>query len=161
MRADLDELLHELMGTMMPLSERYGSELRLELAENLPPLVTDPQRVRQIMLNLISNAAKFGRGLPIEVRGRCDDGRTVVVEVQDRGIGIDPADTERIFEDFVQVGSPPETGTGLGLSISRRLATLLDGRLDVSSVPGEGSVFTLTLPASLREQPAAMAEAAT
>lgn len=156
----VDELLRELMGTMMPVSERYGSELRLEVGDGLPPLVTDPQRLRQILLNLISNAAKFGRGLPIEIRGRCDGGGSIVIEVQDRGIGIAPADKERIFEDFVQVGSPPETGTGLGLSISRRLATLLDGRLEVESVPGEGSTFRLTLPGALREHSAAMAEAA-
>lgn len=157
----LDELLRELMGTMQPVSERYGSELRLELEERLPQLVTDPQRVRQILLNLISNAAKFGRGHPIVVRGRYRSEGTVVVEVEDRGIGIEPADVERIFEDFVQVGSPPETGTGLGLSISRRLATLLEGRLEVDSVPGQGSTFRLTLPGAFREESAALVDATT
>src|SRR5690606_38421934 len=98
-----------------PVSERYGSELRLDLADRIPQLVTDPQRVRQILLNLISNAAKFGRGMQIVVRGRHQPEGVVVIEVEDRGIGIDPADVDRIFEDFVQVGSPPETGTGLGL----------------------------------------------
>lgn len=157
----LDELLRELMGTMQPVSERYGSELRLELEERLPQVVTDPQRVRQILLNLISNAAKFGRGHPIVVRGQCGLEGMVVVEVQDRGIGIDPADVERIFDDFVQVGSPPETGTGLGLSISRRLATLLEGSLEVDSSPGEGSTFRLILPGALREESAALIDATT
>ena len=81
----------------------------------------------------------------------------MVIEVIDEGIGIESCDLERIFDDFVQVGSPPETGTGLGLSISRRLATLLDGHLDVESLPGIGSTFRLTLPC-FRAQPSMMVD---
>ena len=120
-------------------------------------MVTDPQRVRQILLNLISNAAKFGRSKPIVVRCRTAEETRVVIEVIDEGIGIESGDLERIFDDFVQVGSPPETGTGLGLSISRRLATLLDGHLDVESLPGIGSTFRLTLPC-FRAQPSMMVD---
>jgi PAS domain S-box-containing protein len=152
----LPELLEDLLGTMLPLTERYGSRLLVELPPGLPSVVTDPQRVRQILLNLVSNAAKFGRGRPIVIRGRPSGSATVVIEVADEGIGIASEDLERIFDDFVQVGSPPETGTGLGLSISRRLATLLDGRLEVESVPGVGSTFRLTLPSAFRPE-AAMA----
>lgn len=147
----LPELMEDLLGTMLPLTERYGSRLVLEVPPDLPQVVTDPQRVRQILLNLVSNAAKFGRGRPIVIRSAASMSGKVVVEVIDEGVGIETADLERIFDDFVQVGSPPETGTGLGLSISRRLATLLDGRLEVESQPGSGSTFRLTLPAALND----------
>jgi signal transduction histidine kinase len=147
---ELDKVIRDLMGTMLPLTERYGSQLSLEIDREAPRLVTDAQRVRQILLNLVSNAAKFGRGLPIVIRCREADGRLVVLEVIDQGIGIENEDLERIFDDFVQVGSPPETGTGLGLPISRRLATLLEGTLDVESRPGSGSTFRLTLPSAMR-----------
>ncbi|HEX6070747.1 MAG TPA: ATP-binding protein [Longimicrobiaceae bacterium] len=152
---ELDTLLRDLIGTMLPLTQRYGSQLQLEIETDSPRLVTDPQRVRQILLNLVSNAAKFGRGLPIRIRCRARE-TAVEIEVIDQGVGIDPADLERIFEDFVQVGSPPETGTGLGLPISRRLATLLDGTLEVESQPDAGSIFRLTLPAMPRAQAMAM-----
>jgi PAS domain S-box-containing protein len=142
---ELEALLRELMGTMLPLTERYGSQLRLEMEDGSPRLVTDPQRVRQILLNLVSNAAKFGRGLPIVIRCRARD-EAVEIDVIDQGVGIDPADLERIFDDFVQVGSPPETGTGLGLPISRRLAILLEGSLEVESELQSGSIFRLRLP---------------
>jgi signal transduction histidine kinase len=143
---------------MLPLTERYGSRLVLEIPTYVPPLLTDAQRVRQILLNLISNAAKFGRSRPIAVR--CiPRGEGIVIEVADEGIGIDPDDLERIFDDFVQVGSPPETGTGLGLSISRRLAHLLDGDLEVESTPGVGSTFRLTLPRAIRHEAAVVVDA--
>jgi len=144
----LPDLLEDLLGTMLPLVERHGSRLVIDTPMPLPPVVTDAQRVRQILLNLVSNAAKFGRGRPILIRCRTAAAERVEIEVADEGVGIDPADLERIFDDFVQVGSPPETGTGLGLSISRRLATLLDGHLEVESEPGVGSTFRLTLPAA-------------
>jgi signal transduction histidine kinase len=144
-----------LMGTMLPLTERYGSQLRLEMESEAPRLVTDAQRVRQILLNLVSNAAKFGRGLPIVIRCRASED-VVHIEVVDQGVGIDPSDLERIFDDFVQVGCPPETGTGLGLPISRRLATLLEGTLEVESNLQAGSLFRLTLPSSPRGQPVMM-----
>ena len=155
----LRQLLDDLMGTMLPLTERYGSRLVLEIPDDVPPLITDAQRVRQILLNLISNAAKFGRARPIAVRCIPRGIGGVVIEVADEGIGIDDADLERIFDDFVQVGSPPETGTGLGLSISRRLANLLEGDLDVESIPGVGSTFRLTLPRAIRHEAAVVVDA--
>lgn len=142
----LGVLIHDLLGTMLPLTQQYGSSVATEIPPDLPPIRTDAQRVRQILLNLISNAAKFGRSRPIAVRVRMTAADRLIIEVEDRGVGIDLQDRERIFEDFVQVGSPPETGTGLGLSISQRLARLLGGQLTVDSTPGRGSVFRLQLP---------------
>ena len=104
--------------------------------------------MRQILLNLLSNATKFGAGKPVTLRCHGDQGG-VVLEVEDRGPGIAAGDLPRIFEEFVQIGRVREGGTGLGLPISRRLAELLGGRLEVDSAPGRGSTFRLVLPPRL------------
>jgi PAS domain S-box-containing protein len=140
------DVLTELLATVLPLAQRFGSVLRLEVADDLPPLLTDPQRLRQILLNLASNAAKFGRGRPIVLRCYAVDDE-VAIEVEDQGVGIASDELARIFEDFVQVGTLQHGGTGLGLAISNRLAGLLHGRLEVESTLGEGSLFRLVLPA--------------
>jgi signal transduction histidine kinase len=105
--------------------------------------------VRQVLLNLVSNAIKFGGGKPVKVVYCRTEDRGVVVEVIDKGEGIAMEDQDRIFEDFVQLGqSDTAQGTGLGLPISRRLAEILGGALTVSSTPGQGSSFRLVLPYS-------------
>lgn len=142
----LPELVRDLLATVHPLAQRYGSEIRLEAGQEIPAVHTDPQRVRQVLLNLISNAARFGRSRPITIRCAPMAAGEVAVEVEDQGIGIGGADLQDIFEEFVQVGKIQEGGTGLGLAISRRLAQLLDGRLEVESELGVGSVFRLILP---------------
>ncbi len=142
----LQDLLRELLATVHPLTQRYGSEIRLEADRALPPLLTDPQRLRQVLLNLISNAARFGRSRPIVIRCKAVETGETVIEVEDRGIGIAPGDLRDIFEEFVQVGKIQEGGTGLGLAISRRLVRLLEGRLEVESELGVGSTFRLILP---------------
>ncbi len=151
----LQTLLDELHSSVVPLSERNGSTLRLVVSE-LPPVIrTDPQRVRQILLNFVSNAAKYGRGRPIEIRARSssDGSGCVIVEVVDEGIGIAPENLGHVFQDFVQLGSSNVEGTGLGLAISRRLADLLGARLEVESEPDKGSTFRLILPAALHVVP--------
>jgi len=106
--------------------------------------------VKQILLNLLSNALKFTHhgGVTISAR-RIPKERAVTLSVRDTGIGIAPADQERIFEDFRQLDNSPTRaygGTGLGLSICRRLAQMIGGRIEVESEMGRGSTFTLTLP---------------
>jgi PAS domain S-box-containing protein len=143
---DLPELVEDLFATVLPLAESHGSELRVEQVGELRTLETDPRRLRQILLNLFSNAVKFGRSRPITVRYMNTAAGGVAIEVADQGVGIAPDNLHRIFEDFVQVGSAQEGGTGLGLAISRRLTKLLGGTLQVESVPGVGSTFRVTLP---------------
>jgi len=111
---------------------------------------TDPERVHQILTNLLNNAIKFTNkgSVAVNVVPRPDGG--VALHVEDTGIGIDPSHMELVFEEFRQVdGSTTRThdGVGLGLAISRRLATALGGSLSVSSTLGRGSTFTLSLPA--------------
>ncbi|HEU4628410.1 MAG TPA: CHASE domain-containing protein [Gemmatimonadaceae bacterium] len=143
------QLVDELFSTLHGLAVERGSELRLACDGDVPTVDSDPRRVRQILLNLLSNAIKFGEGRPVVVRcGPLPHGG-VRVAVTDHGSGISPADQERIFEEFVQLPSAATGGTGLGLPISRRLAHLLGGALHVTSAVGQGSTFTLDLPARL------------
>ncbi len=139
-------LLQEVVLTARPVAEMHGSAIRLNVQDALPSLSTDPQKLRQILLNLLSNAAKFGRSEPIHMYCMLNGNERIVIEVRDNGIGIDPVNHSLIFEDFVQVEEGRGGGTGLGLAISRRLAGLLGGRLEVDSELGRGSIFRLTLP---------------
>ena len=139
-------LIEDLFVTVRPLADEYGSRLSLVHDSNSPTVTTDPRRVRQILLNLLSNAIKFGRKQPIEVRTAPTADGGVSISVVDRGEGISEEDKARVFEEFVQVSPHQQPGTGLGLPISRRLASLLDGSLELESVLGEGSTFRLILP---------------
>jgi signal transduction histidine kinase len=148
-------LIEDLFVTVRPLADEYGSSLTLEMETEPFNIVSDPRRVRQILLNLLSNAIKFGEGKPIQVVCKQNEDKGVQLEVVDQGVGIAKDDIARIFEEFVQVSESKQPGTGLGLPISRRLAQLLDGSLTVHSMPGQGSAFRLTLPASLEDDMAA------
>lgn len=139
-------LVDDLFVTVRPLADEHGTELAFEHTDEKLKIVTDPRRVRQILLNLLSNAIKFGNKKPIRVTCEQTGDGGVEISVIDQGEGISEEDQSRIFEEFVQVSATQQMGTGLGLPISRRLATLLDGTLEVKSTVGEGSVFTLTLP---------------
>jgi signal transduction histidine kinase len=165
----LDEVLEDLLVTVRPMADERGCELRLERSGCARSIQTDPRRLRQILLNLLSNATKFGAGGPVVVhcstlphgapvagaggtRGgrRRTAGDAVVIAVTDAGPGIAPTDQQRIFEEFVQLTGATPGGTGLGLPISRRLAELLGGSLTVESTIGRGSTFFVTLPCERR-----------
>ncbi len=140
-------LIDDLFVTVRPLADEHGSKLTFVHADDQIKIVTDPRRLRQILLNLLSNAIKFGRQKPINVTCEREDGGGISIAVIDQGEGISEENRTRIFEEFVQVSPTQQMGTGLGLPISRRLATHLDGTLRVESTVGEGSAFTLKLPA--------------
>src|SRR5512141_1026963 len=139
-------LIDDLFVTVRPLADEHGTTLTFEHSEEPMMVTTDPRRLRQILLNLLSNAIKFGLQKPIRVVSERTEAGGISVSVIDEGEGISDEDQARIFEEFVQVSPTQQLGTGLGLPISRRLATLLDGSLQVRSEPGKGSTFTLILP---------------
>jgi signal transduction histidine kinase len=145
---DVAGVVEEAFAELSPMAADHGSALSLEF-ETRPLFVSgDRRRIRQILVNLISNAVKYGRGKPILVRCAVSAaGEGVAVEVHDRGTGIAAADLPRIWDDFVQLGEN-DSGTGLGLPIARRLAELLGGAIEALSEPGAGSTFRLILPAS-------------
>jgi signal transduction histidine kinase len=144
---NIPHLVEDLFVTVRPLADEHGTTLTFEKSDDDITVVTDPRRVRQILLNLLSNAIKFGLKNPIEVSCARNDDGGISISVLDHGEGISDDDQVRIFEEFVQVSPSQQPGTGLGLPISKRLATILDGSLEVKSEPGAGSTFTLTLPA--------------
>jgi PAS domain S-box-containing protein len=124
-----------------------------EIEKEVPPIYSDQNKVKQIVLNLISNASKFTHEGQITVCVSCDID-TLILSVTDTGIGIPEEALGRIFEDFQQADTSTTReygGTGLGLSISHRLAQLLGGDLVASSTKGEGSTFTATIPIQYRE----------
>lgn len=148
---EMAELVESVVDGLSALALEHGCGVSLHVAERPMVVTGDARRVRQILLNLLSNAVKFGHGRPVEVRLlRAEDG--VFFEVTDHGPGIPPADVDRIFEEFVQLGEPG-VGTGLGLPIARRLAELQGGSIRVDSRPGEGSTFRLFLPTSVPRVP--------
>ncbi len=146
------DLIEDLFTTVRPLADEHGSKLSIVPSGDRPiTIVSDPRRVRQILLNVLSNAIKFGCGKPITVAFSAAE-KGVSVAVTDQGDGIASDDQERVFHEFVQVGKTQrKDGTGLGLPISRRLADVLHGSLTVQSSPGAGSTFTLQLPLVLDE----------
>jgi signal transduction histidine kinase len=128
------------------------------VSEDLPLVYTDLPRLRQILINLLSNAAKFTAQGSIAIAARPASPGHFILSVADTGIGIPAQALDYIFEEFRQVdGSTTRKygGTGLGLSISKKLAQMLGGTIQVESEVGKGSVFTLTLPLQCGLEPAA------
>jgi signal transduction histidine kinase len=148
------ELVHEVRAELEPIIIRTRLNVTIDLARDLRPITSDRQKVKQILLNLLSNALKFTHEGTITISAKLRPReRTLELSVADTGIGIAPADQERIFEDFRQLDNSPTRaygGTGLGLSICKRLAQMLNGSIVVHSQVGSGSRFTLTLPAQGR-----------
>jgi signal transduction histidine kinase len=173
-RIDLRQFVLDIATEMEPLVADRGLSLSMSVSAATPRVRTDPAHLRQIIVNLLGNALKFTREGSIVVRARPvapasangaggdapeslraaapdPDARWVAIQVTDTGVGIAPADQERIFDEFEQLSRGPNgdsdrLGTGLGLPISRRLAILLGGDLTVESQPGRGSTFTVWLP---------------
>jgi ammonium transporter len=142
------EVLREVTDSLEPLVERPRVQLVVDADTALPRVVTDRDKLKQILLNLVSNAVKYTDEGTIAVRAEAVDGR-LRIDVSDTGIGIPAEELGRIFDEFHQADgaiSPTRPGTGLGLTISRRLARTLGGDVTVESTPGVGSTFTLDLP---------------
>ncbi|AMV31073.1 Autoinducer 2 sensor kinase/phosphatase LuxQ [Pirellula sp. SH-Sr6A] len=141
-------LLADVIGSMQSKAMEKGIRLVLDTPEPFPlTVVTDPTRLRQILINLIGNAIKFTHEGIVQVRCEYELSRsTLSVRIRDTGIGMSESQMQRLFQPFQQADSTTSRkfgGTGLGLSISKRLASMLKGDIRVESVLGEGSVFTL------------------
>ncbi|HJZ46392.1 MAG TPA: response regulator [Roseiflexaceae bacterium] len=146
---ELDPLFHGVMSTAAGLTKEKGLVLELDVADGLPAVWIDKTRIRQVLLNLLSNAAKFTDRGGITLRACATGDGFVRVSVQDSGPGIAPEHQERVFEEFQQVqGDLDRThaGTGLGLPISKRLIELHSGRMWLESTPGAGATFSFTIP---------------
>jgi signal transduction histidine kinase len=143
----LAPLLEDCLRTVEPLLAD-GVRVRRKLARALPVLHVDEEKLRQIVINLLSNAAKFTEHGTVELRAQARGDR-LAVAVADTGIGIPADKLEAVFEEFEQVeagSTRAHGGTGLGLAIARRLARAMGGELSATSALGVGSTFTLELP---------------
>ena len=149
------ELVAEVTATVAPLMERNSNRFEVTGTEGLGEVRSDPTKLRQILFNLLSNAAKFTEGgeVRLEVERETLDGADwLSFTVRDSGIGMSPAQVEKVFGEFVQADASTTReygGSGLGLAISRRLSLMMGGDIQVRSEPGVGSVFTVRLPAEL------------
>ena len=144
----LGEIMNSVVGVIEPLVRQKELELAVAVADGLPRLYTDGEKIRQILVNLVGNAVKFTDRGRVDVTVARQNGE-IRVKVRDTGIGIDDSDRPRLFQPFTQLDSGltrRHGGTGLGLYNSSRLAQLLGGRIDVESKPGSGSTFTLIIP---------------
>jgi signal transduction histidine kinase len=149
---NLAQLIDEVIGTAGQLAEKNHNRLVVEAQENLGPLNADSMRLKQILLNLLSNACKFTKEGEVALRVRkVADGRDwVELAVADTGIGLTAEEQAKLFQEFTQADSLTARrygGTGLGLALSRKLARMMGGDVTVTSEPGKGSVFTVRLPA--------------
>jgi two-component system, NtrC family, sensor kinase len=150
---DLPRLIDEVIGTAGQLAEKNQNRLVVETQENIGAIKADPMRLKQILLNLLSNACKFTKEGEIALRVRkIADGRNwVELAVADTGIGLSAEQQAKLFQEFTQADSLTARrygGTGLGLALSRKLARMMGGDVTVTSEAGKGSVFTVRLPGS-------------
>jgi adenylate cyclase len=149
----LAPLIDEVIGTARQLAEQNGNRLVVEAPADLGALNVDAMRLRQILLNLLSNACKFTKDGEVRLRARrVTDGHDwVELTVSDTGIGMTAEQVAKLFQEFTQADATTAQrygGTGLGLAITRKLARLMGGDVMVTSEPGKGSAFTTRLPAS-------------
>jgi adenylate cyclase len=150
---NLARLIDEVIGTAGQLAEKNKNRLIVQTQENLGALTADAMRLKQILLNLLSNACKFTKQGEVALRVRkvadvCD---WLELAVADTGIGLTAEQQAKLFQGFTQADSLTARrygGTGLGLAIARKLARMMGGDVTVASEPGKGSVFTVRLPGS-------------
>jgi adenylate cyclase len=146
-------VVEEVVGTARPLAEQNKNALELDCPDGTGSVHADNMRLRQILLNLLSNACKFTKGGTVRLRvARAEEASQHWVDfaVSDTGIGMTEEQLGRLFQEFSQADASTTRqfgGTGLGLAISRRLCRLMGGDITVTSAPGEGSTFTVRLPA--------------
>jgi signal transduction histidine kinase len=150
---NLARLIDEVIGTAGQLAEKNKNRLVVEAQENVGALNADSMRLKQILLNLLSNACKFTKEGEVALRvHKVADGRDwVELAVADTGIGLTAEQQAKLFQEFTQADSLTARrygGTGLGLAITRKLARMMGGDVTVTSEPGKGSVFTVRLPGS-------------
>ncbi|WP_280156355.1 ATP-binding protein [Piscinibacter sp. XHJ-5] len=145
-------VIQDVVNTVGTLVAKNGNTLKVECPPDVGSMVADPTRIRQVLLNLVSNAAKFTEKGTITLRvGRTEGGDAIVIAVADTGIGMTAEQKARLFEEFVQADASTTRkygGTGLGLAISRRFCQMMGGNITVESAPGQGSTFTVRLPAA-------------
>jgi two-component system NtrC family sensor kinase len=147
---DLNKLVTEVYSFLEKEAFHRNIEVRMELADELPTILSDRGQLQQVFLNILNNAfeAVTDRGLVV-IQSREQDGDTVAVSIRDNGIGMSEATKKRLFEPFFTTGKA--RGTGLGLSITYGIVKRLGGNILVESAEGQGAEFTVLLPRQTAE----------
>jgi len=165
---DVAKMIDEVASTIRPTVEKNANTLHIERAADLGAMHADQIKVRQGLFNLLSNAAKFTHdgSITLEAERQLMEGSNwIVFRVTDTGIGLSPEQIVKLFQDFTQADASTTRkfgGTGLGLALTRRFCQIMGGDVTVHSVPGEGSIFTIKLPAIVSDiRPEAVAETVT
>ena len=154
----VQELIDELVSTVAPLAAKNANVLEVHVTDTVKQLYTDRKKVRQGVLNLLSNACKFTHAghIRLEVTSQTYEERPwLAIRIQDTGIGISPEQQATLFQDFVQADASTTRkygGTGLGLAITRRFCQMMGGDVTLESVEGEGAIFTIWLPIESQRQ---------
>ena len=162
-RFDLSATLDEIVSTVSPLIEKNANTLEISVPQDLGSMRADLTKLRQALFNLLSNAAKFTSNGEITLTARREHKNTgdcISLSVSDTGIGIPSDKINILFEEFRQADDSTTRnfgGTGLGLAITRRFCQMMGGTITVDSQPGEGSTFTINLPAEVNALEAARA----
>ena len=149
--ADIQELIESVIDSFYPVALKNDNELMLDIQSNLPLIYCDRQRIRQVILNLISNATRFTRHGTITVSARLE-GASIVLSVKDTGVGIKEEALPHIFDRYYSASPNTDeepTGTGIGLYLVKHIVEGHDGTIAVESEPGKGTTVTFTLPAML------------
>jgi signal transduction histidine kinase len=150
----ISSLVEDVKTNVMPMVERNGNSMTFETSEEVQTITTDFMRTKQVLLNLISNAAKFTENGTVTLAIRPEGESAVAFEVRDTGIGMTEDQQRRLFRAFSQASEDTALkygGTGLGLVLCRRFCQMMGGDVSVKSTPGEGTSFTVVLP---RQMPA-------
>ncbi len=152
---EVSKVIEEALNTARPLIENNGNRLEVRCPADIGPMREDMTKVRQVLLNLLSNAAKFTQGgvVTLDVwRENRVDGNWVYLKVSDNGIGMTPEQVGRLFQPFTQADAATSRkygGTGLGLALTQKFCTMMGGDIEVESAQGKGSAFTIRLPGEI------------
>lgn len=144
----IESLLQDVAWQIRPEIQRKAQHLSLDLPESLPLVEADANRLEQVLLNLLTNASKFtpeGKNITLRAQKRND---SLIIEVQDSGIGISKENQVRLFQPYYRVESDRQRypGLGLGLALAKQIVELHSGKIWVESEPGKGSIFAISLP---------------
>ena len=146
---DIGQVIRDTVDSLRPRFEHQGFKVDVDLPDNLPPVRGDATALTHCLLNLLDNAIKYSRTRREVKISAASSGNSVTVSVSDRGIGIPPGDQKRIFEKFVRLETGlvhDVKGAGLGLSLVDQIVRAHGGRVELVSVAGEGTTFTIVLP---------------
>ncbi|HEU5233095.1 MAG TPA: ATP-binding protein [Terriglobales bacterium] len=155
---DVPPMIRQIVTTLEPAAAKNSNKINVRIADGVDSMRADVTKVRQILVNLVSNACKFTESgtISVNVEPVTAEGQNWIrFEVRDTGIGITPKQRKQLFQEFAQADtsiSRKYGGTGLGLAISHRFAQMMNGHIDVESEPGKGSTFTVLLPVEVKTE---------